>query len=158
MELARDFTINKTHFGDLPEYFKELRADGIKGIIILVSFLRIVKICHSCSYHIWFKVKPSYYVDNASLYGKIQVLKWVYNLSECLQSLILLQLIPGYVAVCCFISCCQFSSRIRVWRSMIRTLHMWKGRSPIFTSNGQVVTSCPLGITKSTITQTWWDL
>ena len=33
----RNFELNQTHFGDLPEYFNELRAGGMKAIIILVS-------------------------------------------------------------------------------------------------------------------------
>ena len=33
----RDFTLDNENFGDLPEYFEELREMGLKTIIILVS-------------------------------------------------------------------------------------------------------------------------
>ncbi len=34
----RNFELNQSHFGDLPEYFDELRDGGMKGIVILVCY------------------------------------------------------------------------------------------------------------------------
>ena len=36
MDERRDFTIDQANFGDLPEYFEELRSNGMRTIIILV--------------------------------------------------------------------------------------------------------------------------
>ena len=36
MDERRDFTIDQGNFGDLPEYFEELRSNGMRTIIILV--------------------------------------------------------------------------------------------------------------------------
>lgn len=37
MDGFRNFELNASNFGDLPEYFSELRARGMRGVIILVS-------------------------------------------------------------------------------------------------------------------------
>ncbi len=42
----RNFQLNMTHFADLGDHFNDLRAGGMKGIVILVS--DIFGCCHLC--------------------------------------------------------------------------------------------------------------